>query len=406
MKTKILGALTVVGAVIFFSLANNLWETNDAGYFQVKQAFMTGDMSVRNAPGTYGQWLGDITTYKVSGIQYFSKHDVDGGPVDERANPVTVTFNGNSKAEISGVLKYRLPQIPEKQLSLHEIYRNDAGIQDELIRQYIAEVLIQTAPLMTAEEAYAPRKTEFKKIAEDQLKNGIYKKKTRTVEEVEESINEAGKTIRQTKERKVVELVLDKETNMPIVETESPLKKYGIEVVTFTLKDFDFDKKTEELIAKKKETEMQKVLAETDAQKAQQDAIKAVAVGKADVAKAEAEALVAKKTATINAQREFEVAKLERQKAEEEAKAELVRKEADAKANALLVRAGLTPRERAEFEMKTAVGVAAELAKLKLPSTYIGGGSSNGKGISPIEAMGIDAMYNLTKRIGQPVSTK
>lgn len=402
MKSKFIVAIGFVGALILFGIAGNLYETNNSGYYQVKQAFVTGDMSVRNKPGTYGQWLGDISTYRVAGIHYFSKHDIDGGS-SEYSSPVMVTFNGNSKAEVSGVLKYKLSEKKQDQLELHEQYGSGSIVKDELIRQYVAEVLIQTAPLMTAEEAYAPRKSEFKKIAEDQLKYGIYKKKTRTKKEIDYTFNEKGEREQQTKESKVVELVLDEENQQPIVDTISPLKRYGIEVLTFTIKDFDFDAKTEELIAKKKETEMQKVLAETDAQKAQQDAIKAIAQGKANVAKAEAMALVEKKRDTIKAEKEYEVAKMNRKRAEEEAKAALVKKEAEAKANKLLVSAGLTPIEKAQIDMKTSIGVAAELAKLKLPDTFIGGSSGgNGSAMNPIEAMGIKSFYDLTKVVGQP----
>ena len=52
---------------------------------------------------------------------------------------------------------------------------------------------------------------------------------------------------------------------------------------------------------------------------------------------------------------------------------------ADAQAyeNTKLVSAGLTPQERAEWNFKTAVGVAAELKSLKLPATYIESGSKS-----------------------------
>jgi len=53
--------------------------------------------------------------------------------------------------------------------------------------------------------------------------------------------------------------------------------------------------------------------------------------------------------------------------------------DADAKSyqNRMMVQAGLTLQERAEWEYKTAIGVASELAKLKLPETMIMG--SDGK---------------------------
>lgn len=65
-----------------------------------------------------------------------------------------------------------------------------------------------------------------------------------------------------------------------------------------------------------------------------------------------------------------------------EAKATLTRERAQAEANRMKVSAGLTPQERAEWEYKTAVGVAAELKSLKLPETYIQGtGGNNGSSI-------------------------
>lgn len=60
---------------------------------------------------------------------------------------------------------------------------------------------------------------------------------------------------------------------------------------------------------------------------------------------------------------------------------------ADAKAykNAKLVNAGLTPQEKAEWEYKTAVGVAGEISKLNFPQTMIiGGEDSSG---TPLESL-------------------
>ena len=47
--------------------------------------------------------------------------------------------------------------------------------------------------------------------------------------------------------------------------------------------------------------------------------------------------------------------------------------------NAKLVSAGLTPQEKAEWNYKTAVGVAGQIKDLSLPQTYIEGrsGSNN-----------------------------
>ena len=409
VRTKIMGALTVVGAVLFFSVANNLWETNDRTTFQVKQAFYTGEMTCRLQPGTYGQWLGSIKTYKKASDYYFSKHKEEGG-VGLSAAPINVTFNGRSTANVSGFLKYELPMDCEKLQVLDSKYLSDPGIRNELIRQTVTEALIQTAPLFTAEEADAPKRDQFREIALAQIKHGIYKKKVK-IRYVEDPSNPKKKLSKQ-----VTVLDLDK-NGMPQVVEPSPLKKFGITVANFNLKELDWDQVTTDLLAKKKEIDMKATLSKAAAVTAQQNAIKEQAEGAARVAKAEADALVEKKTAVIEeeklkevaelqAEKKFQVARLAAKEALENAKKIKANGMAEAAKNRALVAAGLTPLEKATIAKETSIGVARELAKLKLPSTFIGGGGANGAGMSPIQAMGIDAMYNLTKRIGKPPVTK
>ena len=419
VKAGFVGGL-VVCLLFFVACLGSIIEKNDMGYYRINQS-ITGVMSIKQSTGYYAQNFATVTKYKVSDVLYFSKHKIDGGD-NAYTQPVTVTFNGNSKADISGVLTYRLPKTDTLQLKIHEDYRSGLGLKDALIRQYVSEVLIQTAPLMTAEEAYAPRKTEFKQIAQQQLIQGIFKKQTRTITINETYFNEKGEKKTQHKKVKIVELVLN-DVGLPIIETPSPLEKYGIQVINFALKDFDFDDKTEELIAKKKESEMQKVLSETDAQRAQQDAIRVIAEGKKRFAEAEANANVEKVTATISAEKskavaelkaqqdfnvarleaekKLEVAKLGKQAAEEDAKAALIKGQADARVAKLKVAAGLTPREKAEFEMRTAIGVAEQLSNTKFPNTMIVSGGNSGKALSPIEVVGLEATINLADKFNK-----
>ena len=70
-----------------------------------------------------------------------------------------------------------------------------------------------------------------------------------------------------------------------------------------------------------------------------------------------------------------------------EGEATLTLERAQAEANRLKVSAGLTPQERAEWEYKTAVGVAAELKSLQLPTTYINGSGGSNGGSSILEQL-------------------
>lgn len=90
-------------------------------------------------------------------------------------------------------------------------------------------------------------------------------------------------------------------------------------------------------------------------------------------------------------------AELEAKKAKQVALKVQAEGEAKAAANRALVAAGLTPAERAEWDYKTAVGVAQALAESKVswvPSVMFGG---NGSSNSAIDAVGLKMLLDITK---------
>lgn len=91
------------------------------------------------------------------------------------------------------------------------------------------------------------------------------------------------------------------------------------------------------------------------------------------------------------------VAELEAKKAKQVALKVQAEGEAKAAANRALVSAGLTPAERAEWDYKTAVGVAQALAESKVswvPSVMFGG---NGSSNSAMDAVGLKMLLDITK---------
>lgn len=383
---------------------SSLYETNSRGNYQVKQAFITGTMTCRTNPGTYGQMFGDIKTYKAASRYYFSKHTEEGGE-GLSAAPINVTFNGRSKADVTGFLKYELPIDCDNLKALDKKYGSTEAIRDEIIRQTVTEALIQTAPLFTAEEADAPRRDQFREIALAQIKHGIYKKKVRMQKYTDPS--NPNKTLR----RQVTELYRDKDGN-PVVVEDSPLKDFGIKVVNFNIKDLDWDDVTDQLLAKKKEIDMRRTLQKAGAITAQQKAITEEAEGRARVAKAEADALVIKKTAIIaeqqlkevaalRAQKKYEIAKYAAKEALENAKKVKANGMAKAAANRALVSAGLTPLAAAELRKETMIGMMEAWAKRPVPSTIFGGGSSKGGNNMVMDMLGVDAAFNAINRMNR-----
>ena len=399
--SRVMFIIVVVAALIgLVFVSDQLFETNKAGYYQVKQAFLSGKMTVRTKPGVYNQFFGKITEYQFSDMYYFSKSALEGG-VGEESDPIQVRFNDGGTALVSGSIKFKLSRNESDQLALHEDFKNYSAVKQDLVRQVVMESLMQTATLMKAEESYSTRRSEFTALAEQQIREGIFDT------EYEERITQDADG-NELIERLV--RVKTDEDGKPMVRKTSPFIRYNMEILQFVIKDIDFDETIDRLIAQKKQAEQEKAVAKAQAEKARQEAITAKEEGDAKIAIAKAEEEVNKMRAVTQAQKEkevaelkaaqeLEVARLNRQKAEEEAKSSLVKKEAEARANELLVRAGLTPSEKAQVDKETAIGVAAELAKTKWPQIMSFGGSNTA--MNPIDAIGLNQMLDVIKRMSE-----
>lgn len=392
-RIKLIGG-AVLALVLILTLATvgkQIFETNNAGFYQIKQATATGDMTVVGDPGTYLQLFGLITTYQVSDVYYFSKTEGE-AQLQTNAEPIKVRFNDGGTAEISGMIKFRLPNDPAKRMALHNDFKSFDAIKHDLIRQVVTEALMQTAPLMRAEDSYSTRRSEFTDIAEDQVVKGIFDTVSKESKEKDADGNEF--IVAEVNVRKDAQ-------GQPMVRKLSPLSLYGIEVVQFVIKDIDFDQTIDALISKKKEAEQQKVVARANAERAKQDAITAREQGNARIATEKANQDVEKIKEVTIAQKEFEVAKLNAQKAKEEAAADIVKGKALAEINRLKVSAGLTPLERATIDKETRIGVAAELAKVQFPGMLIIGGDSKGGATNPFDAVGLESFMRINDRLNK-----
>ena len=79
-QIKLIGLATVALMLVLTvaSVGKQIFETNNAGFYQIKQASLTGEMTVIADPGTYLQMFANITTYQISDVYYFSKTEGDG----------------------------------------------------------------------------------------------------------------------------------------------------------------------------------------------------------------------------------------------------------------------------------------------------------------------------------------
>lgn len=385
-KLIVMGVLSFILLVATLISLSNIFETCNAGWVHVKQAAITGKMTVKMTPGVYLQMFGDITKYKrVATVGFGDQKGEGSADIDA----IAVIFNDGSKATIDGLVRIQLPDNPDQIRKLKEEYSEG---YDHFIRAGIVPIVKNavklSANLRSAQDAYTTIAL-FQQAIEDQLRFGIYETRSDTIER-----------IRSTGDvEKIQVTVIVKDENGKPKRISNRLSEIGCEVKECVISVPNFDAKVEEMISKRKDEAMKTELAKQEAIRAKQDAITAEEKGKAEIEKARATELVLKIQATTEAQKEYEVSKLNRLKADEDAKANLIKKKAEAEANRLLVSAGLTPLERATIQKETAIGVAEQMSKIKFPELMILGGGDGAGGTDPFKAIGLESYLNILDSI-------
>lgn len=382
---KFLVVLIILGSLFTISSFRMLLENNVAGQVQVKQSAISGTLSVQQNPGIYVQGFGIITPYLISDTYDFN----------DKGKTINVRFNDASTADISGSIKFRLPSNENDILKIHRDFRSYEALENTLVRQVLSASVKQSATFLRAEDVYSTRRADFIDLINDQIKEGIYA--TAYTEEFKKDELDPSKHVLVKK----VSIRTDKE-GKPIINEISGFRTYNIELVQLVINDIDFDEKTDSLIAQRKEAEQQRVVAVANAERAKQDAITAQEQGKANVAIAEAGALVEAKKAIVEAEKNKKVAEQQALQAEQEKLAIIARGQADAEATRLKVSAGLSPLEKAQIDKETAIGVAGELAKIKFPQLMvIGSGGQNGNQINPFDAVGLKSFIDISKQMSE-----
>jgi hypothetical protein len=357
-----------IGSIILITLIGlialpKLFETVDNSEIVIVQS-ISGTTYIHKEPGPIFQGFGTVTHYKKS-KQFWFAHN----PEDPNARPINIMFYDNGVAKISGSARYYLPNDDKSILNIHTTYGSMDAIENQLIRQTISKVIFATGPLMSSKESSSDKRTDLLGYITDQSLNGVYK-----TEKIEQIIHD---DLLNT-DKKVAAVRIKEKNGILEHQPNGGFKKYNIVLEDFAITEVAYDTAIQKQIKKQQEAIMSVQMSIANSKKAEQQAITVELEGKANAATAKWLQEVIKAKAITEAQQQKEVAKLAAETAELEARKVKIDADAKAYANAKLVSAGLTPQEKAEFEKSTKIGVAAELAKIHLPQTYISGSSGNG----------------------------
>ena len=405
----------VILAIMWFGMIGH----NNTQNWQVYQS-VSGNIQIIDTAGYYWKGFGTVWTYPRSMQAYYSESPKEGGPQDDS---IRVTFNDGGTAHISSFVKIQLPTDAEHRLLLHQDFSaNPANILDA-VRSHLTNCIKSTGPMMSASENQASRKAEFNQVVEEQLVRGLFEMRRTEVElkDVSEAavtaqVGPDGKPLTVDKKARVMatEVVLSPD-GKPIIVQVSPLERYRIGILQFSITETKYDQQTFAQFAAKKESYLAAEQAKAQRQQEYQQRLMVTEKGLRQVAEIEAAENQKKKQATIQAEQQREVAVIASEqaviqaqqkvavaakaKAEAETLQEIARIEAataelkkkatisaaEAKQKEIELGGGIADKDRilATIRAERDAKVAAALAGVRVPGVVIVGGNGEaGKGAS------------------------
>ena len=395
-KNSIFAILAGAVAVTTIGMASSLFEDADKSKNYVCQMPVSGKYVVWTEGGLQWQGFGNKHEYfKTSQIEFVNLREVnEGNYVAVGDNPAaSLTFNDKGKGFIIGSFRVVMPNDDINMKKIQQDFGSEKALIANLIKPTLYKVVTSCGPLMSSLESVSETRTDLIAYITDQLNNGVYK----TIVVRDSVTNE----ITGEKElRAKAQIVSD--TNSPNGykrQETSPFSQYGITCGLVSILDIKYDGATQSQIDAQKQANLAVITSKTKSLEAIQRTVQITEEGRAAAERAKWEQEKEKAVAVTKAQQEFEVAELEAKKAKQVALKVQAEGEAKAAANKALVAAGLTPAEKAEWEYKTAVGVAQALAESKVqwvPSVMLGGNNSNN---AAMDAVGLKMLMDIVKSL-------
>ncbi len=381
---------------IFMTLINGIFFYADAGTAYAVQ-YVTGGDKMITTQGLKLKWWGRIiplsyeTSIKdiiVSNSSELPKNSQ--GIYNRKAQKWE--FSDAIKAEISTSVIVGV-NINDEEVFLNMADRNksESKLIFGRVLPNIDAAIKNTCKLMDAQDYISGQASDFDRYFRDQLENGMYQVEQYYESENSNEIVGDTTTIRKinvNKSSKQKKFRIKRDNTGSIVRDNSnSLKQYGLKIYQAQVTGIDWEESFDERLDLQKNEVAQTQLEKQQAEREYYRAKKEVAKGESEKAKERARLEKIQIQQTIEAETEAKVAefnliKEKKQFEVEQYKAKSKKVAADAQyyENAKLVSAGLTPQEKAEWEYKTAVGVAQQIKDLRLPSTVISGnkdGNSN-----------------------------
>ena len=388
---KKIGFIALALIVVVTLVSGNPFSINDADERTVVQP-IKGKLFVQFEPGLY--WAGFFskrTVWPNNVTVQVSSEKRRSPDADLHAATQKGTFSEGDAAKIGHTVKWDMPDTEPLMLLLHTAYGNINNLMGTTLLMYQQKIASFSTRRMSSEEHYSGGQSQLDEYFQDQLRNGqvLLITETKTM------------TLSDSSTKNYIEVRPRKNKDGTIKRSTSDIQKYGIFASFASVDQVSYDPRIYEKLKAKIDAASDEATAKQELITAQQVALTEKARGEELIAKTKANEEAAKLEAVIRAEKEADVAAENLKRDKYKAASELALKKAAAEGDRLKVAAGLTPKERAVIDKETAIGVAAELAKVKFPTSMVIVGGSGGKGgnVNPFDAVGLQSFHELSKKM-------
>lgn len=396
INKKIATLIILLGFLLF--TIPGIFFMAEAGKFYAVQ-YPWGSQKAVMSQGISTKWWGKVIVIQ----QEISIKDILSDTKTEQESEYTYLmpavereFSDAVKGTVANSIVISLTEDPEKFLDLSTKNRSERNLVFSRINPYKDAVLKNTAKLMSAQDYIAGSSSEFDRAFKDQLENGMYILEEITIENKKDTIGiNKDRTIDENSKTKVYKIKTHKVNGVDEpLRNQGALREYGLSVKQAVVNKIDWEDKFDERLDKQKEqvalTQLERQMTEKaiiKTQRVYQEGESNKAEERARLEKEQIQKTIAAETIVKEEGFNLEASKIKLQKNKVEAEAIKVIADADSYKNSKLVSAGLTPQERAEWEYKTKVGIAAEYAKITFPVYMNINGGTGGSNQSPLEAL-------------------
>lgn len=309
MMNRILNAKIPRWAVIGFIsiillILINPFGYNNMGYREVVEA-PTGNKYVIFNNGIYWKYPGSkITTYP-NVVTISHRGERTGSTVDSKVIPIR--FNDATEASAQTVVRFRLPNLEDEMLLLHEEYINKEYLALKGLAPYTIECLKNSAQLMDSEQHYSGGRAQLSQFFQDQLEEGLF------ILDIKESFTRdtlTGET------KRIYESKIRVDKNGEKVRKESDLKEFGIRIASATIENVDYEAQVDEKLKKKIEASTREAVSKQNLVTAQQEAMTAEAEGRKRLVEIEYEEKQRQTQAVVKAETDVKLAEKDKEKQE------------------------------------------------------------------------------------------